>query len=210
MRLSSRMNGWLHPTEPPKYILMFSFSSFPLDPLTSTALVSAGAEGEPESHAPSLLSSAGLTRCDKPSSQTAALSCVHIKQRESSLGSIDNHRQAKACQAVKAPLIPFIIGPFILQTTGRVSRSGSAVAATAGESHGRNCHLQPCRHSRPVSRRSTSVMVPLGWIYHQVASSPQLRSRKRILQNRQLTLKVAISYVDVYLASVWRCVAYFK
>lgn len=88
--------------EPPKFSLMFLFSIFLLDPLPTTAPVSVGAESEPEPHAVSLLSSAVLTRCDKPGSQTAALSCVHIKQRESSLGSIDNHRQAKACQAVKA------------------------------------------------------------------------------------------------------------
>lgn len=157
--------------------MMFLFSSFTLDPQTSRTLVWAGAEGERE---PSLLSSAGLTRCDKPGSRTGALSCVHIKQRESSLGSIDNHRQAKACQAVKASLILFIIGPFILQTTGPVSRSGSAVAATVCESYSRSRHLQPCRRSQPVSRRSTSVMVPLGWMYHRTASSPELRSRKRI------------------------------
>lgn len=135
-----------------------------MDRLTSTALPWVGAEGEAEACAQSLLSSTGLTRRDKPSSRTAALSCVPIKQRESSLGSIDNHRQAKACQAVKAPLIPFIIGPFIQQTTGRVSRSGSAVAATVCDSHGSNQHLQPCRQGR---RRSPSVMVfPLGGIYH--------------------------------------------
>lgn len=64
--------------EPPECIVMFLFSVSLLDPLSTTALVSVGAEGEAEPHAASLLSSAGLTRCDKPSEpDRSTFMCAH-------------------------------------------------------------------------------------------------------------------------------------